>query len=156
MAQEIERKFLVCGAFKHKVFSSSRIAQGYICATSGRTVRVRLRDEKGFLTIKGPSDSQGMSRYEWEKEISSDEAHELMKLCLPGIIDKTRYLVEYAGHTWEIDEFYGENEGLIMAEIELQSENEPFEKPDFIGEEVTGDPRYYNSHLMIHPYNQWH
>lgn len=155
MAQEIERKFLVCGSFKEQAISHSRIAQGYICVASGRTVRIRLRDEKGYLTIKGPSDPNGMSRFEWEKEITPDEAKELMKLCLPGLIDKTRYLVKHAGHIWEVDEFYGENNGLIMAEIELKSEDEPFEKPNFIGEEVTGDPRYYNSHLMSYPYTQW-
>lgn len=155
MAQEIERKFLVCGEFKQAAFSSSRIAQGYICASSGRTVRIRIRNNKGYITIKGAANTSGTSRYEWEKEIPAKEAQELMSLCIPGIIDKTRYLVEYAGHIWEVDEFYGENEGLVMAEIELKQENEPFEKPDFVGDEVTGDPRFYNSHLMQYPFKQW-
>ena len=156
MAQEIERKFLVKDSrFKELAFSSSRIAQGYICSSRGRTVRVRIRDEKGYLTIKGPAGENGLSRYEWEKEIPLDEAQELMKLCEPGIIDKTRYLVQSGSHVLEVDEFYGENEGLIVAEVELSSENESFEKPDFIGEEVTGIAKYYNSFLMKFPYTKW-
>ena len=156
MAQEIERKFLVKDSrFKELAFSSSRIAQGYICSSRGRTVRVRIRDEKGYLTIKGPAGENGLSRYEWEKEIPLDEAQELMKLCEPGMIDKTRYLVQSGSHVFEVDEFYGENEGLIVAEVELSSENEPFEKPDFIGEEVTGIAKYYNSFLMKFPYTKW-
>lgn len=155
MAQEIERKFLICKPFKELAYSKSRIAQGYICAGSGRTVRVRIRDDKGYLTIKGPVNSTGVSRYEWEKEISLKEAQELMLLCLPGVIDKTRYLVRHEGHTWEIDEFYGDNEGLTVAEIELKDENQYFKKPEFIGEEVTGDPRFYNSHLMQYPFKKW-
>ena len=156
MAQEIERKFLVKDSrFKELAFSSSRIAQGYICSSRGRTVRVRIRDEKGYLTIKGPAGENGLSRYEWEKEIPLDEAQELMKLCEPGMIDKTRYLVQSGSHVLEVDEFYGENEGLIVAEVELSSENEPFEKPDFIGEEVTGIAKYYNSFLMKFPYTKW-
>ena len=156
MAQEIERKFLVKDSrFKELAFSSSRIAQGYICSSRGRTVRVRIRDEKGYLTIKGPAGENGLSRYEWEKEITFDEAQELMKLCEPGMIDKTRYLVQSGSHVFEVDEFYGENEGLIVAEVELSSENESFEKPDFIGEEVTGIAKYYNSFLMKFPYTKW-
>lgn len=156
MAQEIERKFLVKDSrFKELAFSSSRIAQGYICSSRGRTVRVRIRDEKGYLTIKGPAGENGLSRYEWEKEIPLDEAQELMKLCEPGMIDKTRYLVQSGSHVFEVDEFYGENEGLIVAEVELSSENESFEKPDFIGEEVTGIAKYYNSFLMKFPYTKW-
>ena len=156
MAQEIERKFLVKDSrFKELAFSSSRIAQGYICSSRGRTVRVRIRDEKGYLTIKGPAGENGLSRYEWEKEIPLDEAQELMKLCEPGMIDKTRYLVQSGTHVFEVDEFYGENEGLIVAEVELTSENESFEKPDFIGEEVTGIAKYYNSFLMKFPYTKW-
>lgn len=156
MAQEIERKFLVKDSrFKELAFSSSRIAQGYICSSRGRTVRVRIRDEKGYLTIKGPAGENGLSRYEWEKEIPFDEAQELMKLCEPGMIDKTRYLVQSGSHVFEVDEFYGENEGLIVAEVELSSENESFEKPDFIGEEVTGIAKYYNSFLMKFPYTKW-
>lgn len=153
---EIERKFLVCGeGYKQQAFHHSRIKQGYISSRRGATVRVRLRDGQGFLTIKGPSDDKGMSRYEFEKEISAEEAAHLFELCEPGIIDKTRYLVRAGNHTFEVDEFYGDNQGLVMAEVELQSETETFEKPSFIGQEVTGDRRYYNSHLREYPYSQW-
>lgn len=155
MAQEIERKFLVKGEFKSLAYSQSHIVQGYISSAHGRTVRIRIRDEKGYLTIKGASNASGMSRYEWEKEIPFNEAQELMKLCEPGIIDKTRYLVKSGKHTFEVDEFYGENEGLILAEVELNSEDELYEKPSFIDEEVTGDIRYYNSNLMKHPFRTW-
>ena len=156
MALEIERKFLVKDdSYKAMAYSASRIAQGYICSSRGRTVRVRIRDEKGYLTIKGPSDSQGLGRYEWEKEIPIQEAQELMRLCEPGMIDKTRYLVKSGKHVFEVDEFYGENEGLTMAEVELESADESYEKPDFIGEEVTGDVRYYNSFLMKNPFTRW-
>ena len=153
---EIERKFLVCGEdYKQQAFHHSRIKQGYISSRRGATVRVRLRDGQGFLTIKGHSDAKGMSRYEFEKEISAEEAAHLFELCEPGIIDKTRYLVRAGNHTFEVDEFYGDNQGLVMAEVELQSETETFEKPSFIGQEVTGDRRYYNSHLREYPYSQW-
>lgn len=153
---EIERKFLVRDdSYRRLARSSSRIKQGYICSDRGRTVRVRLRDNQAFLTIKGPSADGGLSRYEFEKEISLDEARHLMELCEPGRIDKTRYLVKSGNHTFEIDEFYGDNEGLVMAEVELQSEDETFEKPDFIGKEVTGDRRYYNGHLSKNPYSSW-
>lgn len=155
MPREIERKFLVMGEYKSQAFAHSRIVQGYICSARGRTVRVRLRDGRGYLTIKGASDSAGMSRYEWEKEISREEAEELMKLCEEGVIDKTRYLVRSGSHVFEVDEFYGDNEGLVMAEVELASEDEPFDRPAFIGREVTGDVRYYNSQLMKHPYREW-
>lgn len=155
MAQEIERKFLVTGDYKSQAYAHSRITQGYICSAHGRTVRVRLRDGRGYLTIKGASDAAGMSRYEWEKEIPREEAEELMKLCEKGVIDKTRYLVRSGNHVFEVDEFYGDNEGLVMAEVELASEDESFEKPAFIGREVTGDVRYYNSQLMKHPYKEW-
>ena len=129
--------------------------QGYICSARGRTVRIRIRDGKGYLTIKGASNASGTSRYEWEREIPLNEAEELMKICEPGVIDKTRYLVRSGKHVFEIDEFYGENEGLVVAEVELASEDEAFEKPGFIGQEVTGDIRYYNSQLMLHPYKSW-
>ena len=155
MAQEIERKFLVKGEFKSFAYSQSHIVQGYISSAHGRTVRIRIRDEKGYLTIKGASNASGMSRYEWEKEIPFNEAQELMKLCEPDIIDKIRYLVKSGKHTFEVDEFYGKNEGLILAEVELNSEDELYEKPSFIGEEVTGDIRYYNSNLMKHPFRTW-
>lgn len=155
MPQEIERKFLVDGEYKSKAYASSRIVQGYICSARGRTVRIRIRDDKGYLTIKGPADASGISRYEWEKEIPLDEARDLMKICELGAIDKTRYLVRSGRHVFEVDEFYGENEGLVIAEVELSSPDEPFEKPDFIGQEVTGDARYYNAQLMRHPYKDW-
>lgn len=155
MAQEIERKFLVTGPFKEQAFASSRIVQGYICSQRGRTVRVRIRDCQGYLTIKGASNESGTSRYEWEREIPLAEAQELMKLCEPGIIDKTRYLVKCGAHTFEVDEFYGENQGLVIAEVELGDENEPYQRPSFLGEEVTGDVRYYNSFLMKNPYANW-
>lgn len=155
MAQEIERKFLVTGDFKSEAYSQSRIVQGYISSVRGRTVRVRIRDGKGYLTIKGASNESGTSRYEWEKEIPLVEAEELMKLCEPGVIDKTRYLVHSGPHVFEVDEFYGENDGLVVAEVELGSEDEAFVKPPFIGKEVTGDIRYYNSQLMKKPYTTW-
>ena len=129
--------------------------QGYICSQPGRTVRIRIRGEKGFLTIKGPSDDKGLSRYEFEQEIPLPDAEQLLTLCEPGVIDKVRHLVRAGKHTWEVDVFHGANEGLVMAEIELASEDEPFEKPDWIGEEVSGDRRYYNSMLTKEPYSQW-
>ena len=156
MAQEIERKFLVKDdSYKQEAYSCSHIVQGYICSARGRTVRVRIRDNKGYLTIKGASNESGTSRYEWEKEISLEEAEELMTLCEPGVIDKTRYLVKSGKHIFEVDEFYGENEGLVVAEVELNDEHESFKMPHFIEKEVTGDVRYYNSFLMKNPYSQW-
>ena len=153
---EIERKFLVrSNDYKRQAYNSSCICQGYICSGHGRTVRVRIRDQRGYLTITGPSNIDGISRYEFEKEITLDEAQHLMELCEPGRIDKTRYLVKSGNHTFEVDEFYGDNEGLVMAEVELGSEDEAFEKPDFIGKEVTGDRRYYNGHLSKKPYCVW-
>lgn len=154
---EIERKFLVVGEFKDQAYNHTHIQQGYIASGKGRTVRVRIRDDKGYLTIKGPSGKEGLARYEFEREIPLSDAQNLMLICEPGIIDKTRYLVKSPDgkHTWEIDEFYGENEGLILAEIELESEDAPYEKPDFIGQEVTGDRRYYNSHMRSYPYSMW-
>ena len=155
MATEIERKFLVTGDFSRQVISAQRIVQGYICSQPGRTVRVRIRGEEGFLTIKGASDEKGLSRYEFEQKIPLADAEELLKLCEPGAIDKMRNLVPAGKHTWEIDVFHGEMEVLILAEIELASEDEPFERPDWIGQEVSGDRRYYNSMLTKHPYKQW-
>ncbi|MBR6261735.1 MAG: CYTH domain-containing protein [Prevotella sp.] len=153
---EIERKFLVRKDkdFKSLAFSSSRIKQGYIAA-KGATVRVRVRDDKGYLTIKEPSRDGGLKRYEFEKEITLEEAEHLFQLCEPGIIDKTRYLVKSGKHTFEVDEFYGLNEGLVMAEVELSSEDEAFEKPDFIGMEVTGDHRFYNKNMRKFPFVIW-
>lgn len=155
MPFEIERKFLVKGDFKSVAYAHSRIMQGYICSGGGRTVRVRIRGDKGYLTIKGPSDKAGLARYEFETEIPVTDASDLMRLCEPGIIDKTRYLVRSGAHVFEVDEFYGDNEGLVIAEVELGAEDEAFEKPDFIGREVTGDRRYYNSHLRRNPYRLW-
>lgn len=153
---EIERKFLVKkgDAYKSAAFSNSYIQQGYIPA-DGATVRVRTRDDKAYLTIKGRSVNGGMTRYEFEKEISMDEAQHLLQLCKGGVIDKRRYLVKSGKHTFEVDEFYGDNEGLVMAEVELSDENEAYEKPDFIGMEVTGDKRFYNSHLLNFPFAVW-
>ena len=153
--QEIERKYLVTGDFKSCSSSSRRIVQGYICSAPGRTVRVRIYGEQGFLTIKGKSHDGGLSRFEWEKEIPLHEAESLMLLCESGIIDKVRYLVEYEGHVFEVDEFHGDNEGLTVAEIELSSADEAFECPGWLGEEVTGDRRYYNSYLSENPYCKW-
>ena len=155
MAQEIERKFLVKGGFKEAAFDALRITQGYLSTAPGRSVRVRLKGDKGFLTIKGPSRDGGLSRFDWEKEIGADEARELLALCEPGLIDKTRWLVKAGIHTFEVDEFHGDNEGLIMAEVELSAPDEPYEKPDWLGQEVTGDRRYYNSYLSKNPYKIW-
>lgn len=156
MSQEIERKFLVLDdSYKHEAFSSSHIRQGYICSERGRTVRIRIRDEHAFLTIKGPSLNGGLSRYEFEQEIPMDDAVYMLSFCEPGLVDKTRWLVRSGRHVFEVDEFHGENAGLVIAEVELQFEDEPYEKPDFIGEEVTGDRRYYNSQLRLHPYSKW-
>ena len=155
---EIERKFLVRGDdYKRQARQSYHIRQGYIASGHGRTVRVRQRDQQAFLTIKGPSLDGGLSRYEFEKEITLTEAGQLFRLCEPGIIEKTRWLVpsEDGRHTWEVDVFEGDNEGLIMAEIELQSEDDNFEKPHFIGQEVTGDRRFYNSHMRKYPFKLW-
>ncbi|MDO4755032.1 MAG: CYTH domain-containing protein [Parabacteroides sp.] len=155
MATEIERKFLVKGDFSREVASSQRIVQGYICSQPGRTVRIRIRGEKGFLTIKGASDEKGLSRYEFEQEIPLSDAEELFKLCEAGAIDKVRHLIPMGQHTWEVDVFHGANEGLVLAEIELSSEDEQFEHPEWLGTEVTGDRRYYNSMLTKHPFTQW-
>lgn len=155
MAIEIERKFLVDGDYKALSASHTRIVQGYICSERGRTVRVRLRDERSYLTIKGPSLDGGLSRYEFEKEITRDEALSLLHLCEPGIIDKVRWLVPFGGHTFEVDEFFGENEGLVVAEVELQQADEAFERPTFLGREVTGERRYYNAQLRVRPYKLW-
>ncbi|MBC5837393.1 CYTH domain-containing protein [Flavobacterium muglaense] len=153
---EIERKFLVTNDdFKQQAFRQNRIKQGYLSAVPERTVRVRIKGDRGFMTVKGVSSATGMSRFEWEKEISLEDANQLLLLCERGVIDKTRFEVKKGNHIYEIDEFYGENEGLVMAEIELNSENEPFEKPEWLGDEVTTDPRYYNSYLSTNPYKSW-
>ena len=155
MPQEIERKFLVTGEYRNVAYAARHMEQGYICSAPERCVRVRISDERGFLTIKGASDVSGLSRYEWEHEISLTEARELMRLCEPGRIEKTRYLVRWGRHTIEVDEFHGENEGLVMAEVELSDESEVFTPPSFLGREVTGDARYYNAYLTRHPYTTW-
>jgi adenylate cyclase len=153
---EIERKFLVkSDDFKEQAFTQNRIAQGYLSSAPERTVRVRIKGERGFITIKGIGQQGGMSRFEWENEIPLGEALELLKLCEKGKIEKTRFEVKSGKHTIEIDEFYGENEGLVMAEIELESETESFEKPDWLGDEVTNDPRYYNAYLSKNPFKYW-
>lgn len=157
MAQEIEKKFLVKGDFKAAAYKAVRITQGYLSSNPERTVRVRIRGDKGFLTIKGIGNASGAARFEWEKEIPVDEAKSLLELAEPGVIDKTRYLVKNTDgkHTWEVDEFYGDNAGLTVAEVELEDENEPFDKPAWLGEEVTGNPKYFNSMLVKHPYKNW-
>lgn len=154
--QEIERKFLVTSdSYRQQAYASSFIKQGYISSARGRTVRVRIRDGHGYLTIKGPSFDGGLSRYEFEKEINMVDAEDLFALCEPGIIEKTRYLVRCGNHIFEVDEFGGDNAGLVVAEVELRSVEEVFEKPDFIGQEVTGERRYYNSQLRQTPYCLW-
>jgi adenylate cyclase len=155
MHKEIERKFLVNGEFREKSYGKNNIVQGYLSSVPERTVRVRISNKRGFITIKGKSDFKGLTRFEWEKEIPFNEAKALMRLCEPSIIDKTRYLVRNGRHTFEVDEFHGDNKGLIIAEIELQSENEEFEKPDWLGEEVTGQENYYNVMLSKNPFKDW-
>ncbi len=156
MGKEIERKFLVKGEFRNLAHKKTRITQGYLCSVPERTVRVRTKGDHGYITIKGIGNESGASRYEWEKQIPVEEVQELLKICEPGVIDKTRYQVKASGkHTFEVDEFYGDNEGLIVAEVELQSEDEAFEKPSWLGKEVTGDVKYFNSMLMKQPYKLW-
>lgn len=154
MAQEIERKYLVVGEYKHLAHNSMHLVQGYI-ASGMRTVRVRISEGGAWLTIKGPSRNGGLSRYEWEREIDVNEATELLQLAEGAVIDKVRHYVDYAGHTIEVDEFFGENEGLVVAEVELASEEERVELPAWIGREVTGEKRFYNSHLREYPYSMW-
>ena len=153
---EIERKFLVISdAFKSDVLRQNHIAQGYLSSVPERAVRVRIKGEKGYLTIKGKTNESGLSRFEWEKEIPVAEAKELLQLCEKGVIEKIRYEIQVGRHIFEVDEFYGENKGLIMAEVELQSETETFETPIWLGKEVTNDNRYYNSYLSQHPFTSW-
>jgi adenylate cyclase len=155
MAKEIERKFMVNGAFKHLAHRNVPIVQGYLSSVPERNVRVRILGDKGFITIKGVGSESGMSRFEWEKEIPKQDAEELLKICEPGIIDKTRHYILHGKHTFEVDEFHGDNAGLVIAEIELESEDEVFEKPDWLGAEVTGNKQYYNAWLSRQPYNSW-
>jgi adenylate cyclase len=153
---EIERKFLVTSdIFKEEAFAKNHIAQGYLNSNPERTVRVRIKGDKGFLTIKGKGNASGMSRFEWEKEIPVEEAKQLLNLCENGVIDKTRFEVKVGKHVFEVDEFYGDNQGLVMAEIELGSEAESFEKPMWLGMEVTNDERFYNAYLSQNPYMGW-
>lgn len=159
MAKEIERKFAVTSdGFKAQAFEAVRIVQGYLCCDSKRTVRVRTWGDKGYITVKGKSVDGGLSRFEWEKEISAEDALSLLELAEPGIIDKTRYLVKNSDgiHVWEVDVFHGDNEGLVMAEVELADPADSFDKPDWIGAELTGDRRFYNSYLSSNPYKGWH
>lgn len=153
--QEIERKFLIAGDYKKEVISSRKIIQGYISSSPERTVRVRMEDSGGYLTIKGKSSSGGLTRFEWEREISREDAENLLKLCEGGLVEKTRHIVEHENHRFEVDEFSGDNEGLVIAEMELESEEESFKKPLWIGEEVSFDKRYFNLYLSRHPFKTW-
>ncbi|MGJ8658274.1 CYTH domain-containing protein [Cellulophaga fucicola] len=153
---EIERKFLVkSNDFKKEAASSKRIVQGYLSTNPERSVRVRIKGDAGFITVKGISNASGMSRFEWEKEIPVTEAEQLLNICEEGVISKTRYNVNVGDYIFEVDEFYDANEGLILAEVELKSETDEFEKPDWLADEVTGDTKYYNSQLSINPFKKW-
>lgn len=153
---EIERKFLVTSQdFKKEALRKNHIAQGYLNSNPERTVRVRIKGEIGFLTIKGKGNETGMTRFEWETKIALADAKNLIQLCENGVIDKIRYEVEIDNHTFEVDEFFGDNEGLIVAEIELNSEDEIFEKPTWLGQEVTNNEQYYNAYLSNNPYKNW-
>lgn len=155
MGLEIERKFLVKGNFNSENSHSETIVQGYLSSQPERTVRIRIKGEKGFITIKGKSNKSGLSRFEWEKEIDIEDARELLKLCEPHLISKTRHYIKFGNHTFEVDEFHDLNAGLVIAEIELASEGEYFEKPEWLGEEVSGNPLYYNAALKSKPYKDW-
>ena len=153
---EIERKFLVRSiAYREEARFKNRIVQGFLNTDPERTVRVRIKEAAGFLTVKGKSNKAGTTRFEWEKEIDLKDAQALLNLCEKDVLDKTRYEVHLGEYLFEVDEFHGENEGLILAEIELRREDETFEKPDWLGEEVTGDIRYYNSQLSQRPFKTW-
>lgn len=156
MALEIERKFLVTSdAYKKESVKQTQIIQGYLSSAPERSVRVRIKGNKGYITIKGKSNDTGTSRYEWEKEILVSEAEELLRICELGVIHKTRFEVNVGAFTFEVDEFYGDNQGLVVAEVELSDELDQFDKPEWVGEEVTGDVRYYNSMLKRQPYTTW-
>ncbi|MGC1632711.1 MAG: CYTH domain-containing protein [Gelidibacter sp.] len=153
---EIERKFLVLSdVFKSEAFNKTRIVQGFLNSDKERIVRVRLRGHDGFLTVKGKPSEDGLSRFEWEKQISESDAEALLKLCEKGLIDKIRYEIKFGDHVFEVDEFFGDNNGLIVAEVELKDVFEVFKKPDWLGEEVTGQSKYYNSQLLKHPFTTW-
>ncbi len=156
MAQEIEYKFLVRGDFRPFVTQKHEIVQAYLSTNPNRTVRIRIQDERGFINIKGAAKISGLMRYEWEKEIPVDEARELMELRESGLVEKTRYLVPANnGLKFEVDEFHGDNAGLLLAEIELPAADTPFEKPDWLGEDVTGNPSFYSAMLSKNPYKNW-
>ena len=155
MPYEIERKFLVCGEFRHLAFRQYRIQQGYLASGAAATVRVRRKGDKGFLTIKNKPKPGSFTRYEWEKEIPLADALELLTLCTKGLIDKIRYEIQVGSHVYEVDEFAGDNLGLIVAEVELGSEDEAYERPDWLGMEVTHDPKYHNSRLIKRPFARW-
>lgn len=156
MNQEIERKFLVdSNDFNSSSFKSKYIKQGFLNSHKERVVRIRIIDDIAYITVKGISNNTGTARFEWEKQISSKDANNLMLLCEPGIIEKKRYYHKVGDHTFEIDEFFGENEGLLIAEVELSHEDEFFEKPEYLGLEVTGDEKYYNSNLSTNPFKKW-
>lgn len=154
---EIERKFIVVGEYKHLAYNHTHIEQGYFETAPGRTIRIRLRDDKAYLTIKGPSAADGLSRYEFETEVPLEDGRQMLSLCRPGRIDKVRWLIHHPDgkHTIEVDEFLADNAPLVMAEIELADSNEPVDLPAFLGKEVTGDRRFYNTHLMSYPYRLW-
>lgn len=156
MSLEIERKFLVKNHdYKKDSYAKKYIKQGYLNSDKNRTVRIRIADKKAFITIKGKSNAAGTTRFEWEKEIKKEEVENLFLLCEPSIIEKTRYLIKVDKHTFEVDEFYGDNQNLVVAEIELTSENEEFLKPNWLGKEVTGDVKYYNSSISKNPFKNW-
>lgn len=153
---EIERKFLITSdVYKSEANRKTRIIQGFLNRDKERTVRIRLRDDQAYITVKGESSEDGVSRFEWEMEIPKTDAQALLNLCEKGVIDKIRYEVQFGNHLFEVDEFFGENEGLIVAEVELDDVSEFFEKPKWLGEEVTGNPKYYNSQLSKHPFKDW-
>jgi len=154
--QEIERKFLVTSdKFKKEATKKTLFIQAYLNTHPERTIRIRISGEQAFMTIKGKSSENGLSRFEWEKEIPVTEAKELLKLCEPGKIEKYRHLIPFGDHTYEVDEFLEDNDGLVIAEIELNREDEKFKKPDWLGKEVTGNLDYYNSNLIAKPYKNW-
>ena len=155
MNYEIERKFLVKGEYKSQAFTHWRIVQGYLSSVPKRVVRIRIKGDFAYITVKSTVSGNGLTRYEWEKEISVSDAEDMLKFCEKEIIEKTRYLVKVGAHVFEVDEFYGSNKGLLVAEVELQSEDEEFEKPEWLGKEVTHDVRYYNSMLVKNPYSEW-
>ena len=153
---EIERKFLVKShAFKQEAFKSTQIIQGFLNTHKARTVRVRVKGDKGYLTIKGKSTTNGLERFEWEKEIALTEAKALLQLCEKGVIEKIRYEVKQGDHIFEVDEFFGDNKGLVVAEVELKTKTDTFLKPSWLAQEVTGQIKYYNSQLSKYPYSTW-